>query len=331
MKRLARFCVVVLGLLVLSGALAFAQSDKDKLTKLIEEAKPAVLQVIIDSSKKHEVGTAFFVNASGGAVTCAHVVGDKAEVKVKLYGDRNAMAKVVYKDEASDIAILQVAVLNSPALVLADSSKVKQGEQVVVIGAPFALTDTATSGIVSALPDPAKKKPYLQTDAAVNPGNSGGPLLNMQGEVIGMINSILKNAEGIGFAVPSNTVLKVLKEAKVAALVAPSNTDFSLQVEGESPAAKDKTPKESPLPSAPGEAPPAPAKTNPAVYLLGIFILMAIGAALTWYFLSRAPKTPQATSEPEGPEPEITLHSTPPAATPPPAEDDLDDVDIELH
>ena len=165
-------------------------------------------------------GTGFVYDADGDIVTNQHVVSGASSVKVKLSDGSTYTATVVGSDPSTDIAVLHV---NAPSsklhpLTLADSSRVSVGDGVVAIGNPFGLDGTVTSGIVSAVgreisaPDDTPIEDALQTDAAINHGNSGGPLIDLQGKVIGITSQIQSEGggnDGVGFAVPSNTVKQI--------------------------------------------------------------------------------------------------------------------------
>jgi serine protease Do len=148
-------------------------------------------------------------------LTNAHVVQNAAEVMVKLTDRREFKAKVIGVDEATDVAVLKIDGRNLPTVKLGKSSDVRVGEWVVAIGSPFGFENSVTSGIVSAkaraLPNGASV-PFLQTDVAVNPGNSGGPLFNLKGEVIGINSQIYSRSggyQGVSFAIPIETALNV--------------------------------------------------------------------------------------------------------------------------
>jgi putative serine protease PepD len=165
-------------------------------------------------------GTGFVYDTKGDIVTNDHVVSGSSSVSVKLSDGSVYKATVVGTDPSTDLAVLHI---NAPSsklvpLALADSSKVAIGDGVVAIGNPFGLDGTVTSGIVSALnreivaPDNTPIEGAIQTDAAINHGNSGGPLLDMQGNVIGVTSQIQSDSggnDGVGFAVPSNTVTSI--------------------------------------------------------------------------------------------------------------------------
>jgi len=163
-------------------------------------------------------GSGFIVSGDGYILTNAHVVDDASEVSVKLTDRREFKAKVVGSDAQSDVALLKIDAKNLPTVRLGNSAATHVGEWVVAIGAPYGFENTVTAGIVSAksrsLPD-GGFVPFIQTDAAVNPGNSGGPLFNLAGEVIGINSQIYSRTggyQGLSFAVPIEIALKVKDE-----------------------------------------------------------------------------------------------------------------------
>ncbi len=199
------------------------------LPDLVEAVLPSVVKVETSSGFRGTgggVGSGVIVDSLGHVVTNFHVVEGADEVSVLLADGTRAPAVVVGVDPGNDLAVLRVTVqpqLLSPA-VLADSDAVRVGEPVFAIGNPFDLDFSVTLGIVSGLERHSQSslsgrpiRDVIQTDAVVNPGNSGGPLFNAAGEVIG-INSSIENPTGqrvfvgVGFAVPSNTVARFLPE-----------------------------------------------------------------------------------------------------------------------
>jgi putative serine protease PepD len=168
-------------------------------------------------------GTGFIYDAKGDIVTNAHVVDGATSLKVKFSDGSTYTAKLVGEDASTDVAVVHIGAPASKLvpLAFADSSTVEVGDGVVAIGNPYGLDGTVTSGIVSAVnreitsPNETPIAGALQTDAAINHGNSGGPLLNLQGEVIGITSQIQSSSgvnDGIGFAVPSNTVRTIADE-----------------------------------------------------------------------------------------------------------------------
>ena len=167
------------------------------------------------SAMTRSLGSGFIVSPDGYILTNAHVVDDASQVTVKLNDKREYKAKVVGSDKASDVALLKIAATNLPTVKIGDPSKTKAGEWVVAIGSPYGFDNTVTAGIVSAkaraLPD-ENYTPFIQTDVPVNPGNSGGPLFNLNGEVIGinsMIYSRTGGFQGLSFAIPIDMAMKV--------------------------------------------------------------------------------------------------------------------------
>jgi serine protease Do len=156
-------------------------------------------------------GSGFLVSKDGYIVTNNHVAGDADRVVVTLNDGRKFDAKVVGTDPLSDVAVIKVDGKDLPTLPLGDSDSLKVGEMVVAVGNPFGLSQTITTGVVSALGRNAvgiaDYEDFIQTDAAINPGNSGGPLLDLDGRVIGVNTAIYSRtggAMGIGFAIPIN-------------------------------------------------------------------------------------------------------------------------------
>jgi serine protease Do len=161
------------------------------------------------------LGSGFIVKSDGVILTNAHVVANASEVRVKLTDGREFNAKVIGIDKPTDVAVLKIDGKGLPTVRLGDPTRVQVGEWVLAIGSPFGLENTATAGIVSAkgrsLPNEGYV-PYLQTDAAVNPGNSGGPLFNAAGEVVGINSQIYSRSggyQGVSFAVPIDVAMKV--------------------------------------------------------------------------------------------------------------------------
>jgi serine protease Do len=165
------------------------------------------------------LGSGFIVSADGFIVTNAHVVENADEINVRLNDKREFKAKVIGADTRSDVAVIKIEGTNLPTVKMGDMSKLRVGEWVVAIGSPFGFTNTVTAGIVSAKSrenlsgDPnLDAVPFIQTDVAVNPGNSGGPLLNMRGEVIGINSQIFSRTgsfAGISFAIPIDYAFNV--------------------------------------------------------------------------------------------------------------------------
>lgn len=163
----------------------------------------------------HGIGSGFIVSRDGIILTNAHVVDGASNVTVKLTDKREFTAKVIGIDKPSDVAVLKINAKDLPVVKLDQADDVKVGEGVVAIGSPFGFENSATSGIVSAksrtLPGDSYV-PFIQTDVAVNPGNSGGPLFNTKGEVVGINSQIYTRTggyQGLSFAIPIDVALHV--------------------------------------------------------------------------------------------------------------------------
>lgn len=168
------------------------------------------------------IGSGFIISEDGYVMTNAHVVSDASEVMVTLDDRRQLPATIVGVDESTDIALLKVDAEDLPAAELGNSDEVVVGEWVLAIGSPFGLDHTATQGIVSAvsrnLPS-GGYAPFIQTDVAVNPGNSGGPLFNTDGVVIGVNSQIYSSSggyQGLSFAIPINVARHVADQLKTS-------------------------------------------------------------------------------------------------------------------
>jgi serine protease Do len=167
------------------------------------------------------LGSGFIVSQDGYVLTNAHVVAGDAEVTVRLAdAKREFKARVIGADERTDIALLKIEATGLPTVKLGKSEKLQPGEWVAAIGSPFGFENTITAGIVSATGRslPAETYvPFIQTDVAVNPGNSGGPLMNLAGEVVGvnsMIYSQTGGYMGVSFAIPIEVALDVMKQLR---------------------------------------------------------------------------------------------------------------------
>ncbi len=180
-------------------------------------------------------GSGFIISADGYVITNAHVIDDATSIKVTLSDKRELTAKLIGADKGSDVALLKVEATALPTLELGDSSSLKVGQWVYAIGAPFGLDYTATQGIVSALsrhlPD-GKFVPFVQTDVAVNPGNSGGPLFDLNGKVIG-VNSMIYSRSGgymgVSFSIPINLVKNVTEQLKTKGYVSRGKLGVHIQ------------------------------------------------------------------------------------------------------
>jgi S1-C subfamily serine protease len=173
----------------------------------------------VDREIKQGTGSGFIIDSSGLILTNAHVVAGATKVTVTLKGGRTVQGKVKGIDRVTDVAVIEIAEKNLPSVSVGNSDLLKPGEWAIAIGNPLGLDNSVTAGIISGTGRTSaeigaadKRVNYIQTDAAINPGNSGGPLLNSGGQVIGMNTAILRGAQGLGFAIPINTVQRIAKQ-----------------------------------------------------------------------------------------------------------------------
>ena len=201
----------------------------DFMNSLAERLKPPLVQIrvrraIEPSAEGNEPGmpddrrssgSGFIIRQDGYLVTNAHVVNEAERIQVKLADGRRFEGRLVGQDERVDLALVKIETTGLPVAPLGDSNKLRVGEFVLALGHPFGLEQTVSFGIVSRKGAPllvaAPGFDFIQTDAAVNPGNSGGPLVNMAGEVVG-INSMAARNGSIGFAIPVNLIKTLLPQ-----------------------------------------------------------------------------------------------------------------------
>ena len=183
-------------------------------------AMPSPQQPVPSEVPVRSSGSGFIISPDGYILTNAHVVDGADEVTVKLTDRREFRAKVIGADKRSDVALIKINATNLPQVVIGKPDQIKVGEWVIAIGSPFGFENSVTAGIVSAtgraLPNDSYV-PFIQTDAAVNPGNSGGPLFNMNGEVIGINSEILSRSGGymgLSFAIPIDVAMQVADQLK---------------------------------------------------------------------------------------------------------------------
>jgi len=201
------------------GSGTVTQREQDPMLEFFRRYMPDLPER--GAAPRAGLGSGFIISEDGYILTNAHVVADFDDVNVRLAdAKREFKARVIGVDRRSDVALLKVDAHGLPTAKLGDSRKLEPGDWVAAIGSPFGFANTITAGIVSAkgrsLPD-EMYVPFIQTDVAVNPGNSGGPLLNLQGEVIG-VNSLIYSGTGgymgVSFAIPIEVALDVSRQLK---------------------------------------------------------------------------------------------------------------------
>ncbi|HEY9855149.1 MAG TPA: trypsin-like peptidase domain-containing protein [Stenomitos sp.] len=243
-KRLALALALTLPFASTAQAAPLATLGPNTIADLVERVAPAVVNIDTVTRQKNPmaemdpffhrffgdglkrlpqyfeqkgVGSGFLIDPSGLIVTNNHVTNGATTIRVTLSDGRKFDGKVIGKDAGSDLALVKIPGKQLPTLAFANPKKVRVGDWVVAIGSPLGLSTTVTAGIVSAMNrDVAinERVAFIQTDAPINPGNSGGPLLNLHGEVIGVNTAIAARAQGIGFAIPTETVQWVANELR---------------------------------------------------------------------------------------------------------------------
>jgi putative serine protease PepD len=201
--------------------------EEQLITNLYERVSPAVVHIttqiitmdfFFGPMPSEGTGSGFVVDGAGHIVTNYHVIEDAASIEVTFSDETTATAEVVGTDPLNDLALLRPESVPPTAtpVALGSSSELRVGQRAIAIGNPFGLDQTLTTGVISALGRPLQVEEgqyifnVIQTDAAINPGNSGGPLLDSRGQVIGVNTAIQREGQGIGFAVPVDTLKRVV-------------------------------------------------------------------------------------------------------------------------
>ena len=218
-----------------------AGAQEAEWESVVNQVKPGVLSIKSEQDDSMSIGAGFIVNPDGYALTNAHVVGDKETVVVKLSDDKTFTAKVMAIDTENDLALLKLPISNLPTLRLG-SGKISEGQPVIAIGAPYGMDFTITRGIISNTNRLLKNKNYIQTDTPLNPGNSGGPLLNNNGEVIGINSAIIALSNSMGFAIPVAKLNIFLEQNKISCNVSLENKHAAKAIVTGSPSSQNNQP-----------------------------------------------------------------------------------------
>jgi serine protease Do len=217
------------------SGITIVTTEEQAIENAVRVASPAVVQINITSVSQNPfgfssgtqegLGSGFIITSDGYVLTNNHVVENATKITVVLKDGREFRGQVVGTDSTSDVAVVKISGTNLPTVELGDSSALTVGQKVIAIGNPYGLSQTVTTGVISALERNVQASQtetlvgVVQTDAAINPGNSGGPLVDLSGRVVGMNTMIYQNAQGLGFSVSVNTVRKVydaiIKNGKV--------------------------------------------------------------------------------------------------------------------
>lgn len=225
-------------MVLLLGVVAAGQTG-ESVSEVVKHSSDAVVLIVTSDAAGHELalGSGFIVSADGRVITNYHVIKDAYSAIVKLSnGASFAVEGVIASDPDKDVAVLKVPGRNLAHLQLADSGAAQIGEHVIAIGSPLGLEGTVSDGIVSAIRDEQNGKTWIQTTAPVSHGNSGGPLLNLKGDVVGVITwgVNLRVGQNLNFAIPSQIVKSVLATAHAPSPIDSPSRDRFLTASAES-------------------------------------------------------------------------------------------------
>ena len=197
------------------------QSFSDEIAAVVQRVRPSVLHLrTLGRGRSGGTGSGFLCGGDGLALTNCHVVQGAIAVEATFHDGHTTVVDVLGTDQATDLALLRVPGATEPPLPLADTAALRVGDFALAIGCPHGLSHSVSAGIISglgrALPGPGGRsiEDVIQTDAPLNPGNSGGPLLDAQGRVAGIATAIVPMAQGLCFAVPASTAAVVLPELR---------------------------------------------------------------------------------------------------------------------
>lgn len=290
-KKIFRY-ICTISLLSLAMVLAKPEQAKGDSVLVTKQILPAVVTI----TQGNSMGCGFIINSDGYILTNKHVVGDANEVNVTLNNSKSLRGRVFARDARYDAAIVKIDLVNLPIVRIA--AGITQGEEVYAIGNPMGLEGSVVRGLVSSTSRSVKGLDYIQTDAPLNPGNSGGPLVNTLGEVIGINTFKMENAEGINFAISVESLGELIEKSGISLNTALDSKSF---------------PQKPKAPSSPGEKNDAPMEKvkgfdfrTPVIIGEGIIIIsLAVLYILKTLQASRLRKTMNAALK--GPEDDIEI------------------------
>jgi hypothetical protein len=285
-------------------------------TAAIAAVDPTV--VTIANRAASGLGSGFIVSPDGYVITNAHVVKGTKSVSVVLANERSVEGTVKAADEGLDIALVSIDACNVPVARFGDSGALKNGQDVAAIGAPMGLEHSTTKGVISQVERKLDDRTVIQTDTPLNPGNSGGPLIDAAGDVVGVNTAIVKHGEGLGFAVPANQVVQFMADNGVTANVALTNASMSLRARP--PGAASPT-------GAPAAPRAAEARVPWAVLIAMVVVSVMLSIAATLVVLAAIGRRGAIAALPA---PAAPMGPQAPTPRPQPPED-VSDIDITLE
>ena len=312
-----RFLFIIIALICLCITV-YAQPVESKKTEQngISDAVEKVENAVVTLQAGNAEGAGFVINIDGNIVTNAHVVGKLKAVKVRFANGESAQATVIAANTEKDLAVLKTDAMITTSVQLGSAAALKMGQDVAALGSPMGLKNSVSKGVVSSRLRQMGTQKYLQIDAALNPGNSGGPVIDTRGAVVGVSTFMGKDAENLGFAVPSETLGEFLDDNQIQYTV----------IKGDKLAPIAETTSQGSN-SGPG---PFQKPGLPLAWQIIITVVVAIlSAVLTSILMVRtmllrlARQVPSTMNTPV----DITM---PQRRTPPPQED-VSDIDITLH
>jgi len=299
-------------LLLLSIVLLLAKPvAAEDASQLFDFVSPSVISVMAGNQV---IGSGFIVNSEGYIVTCAHVAKGGTKLKVKLFDERVVPVEVLDQDIKLDLAVLRAKEKSLPTANLSMVA-VKTGNNVYAIGSPLGMESSLSQGIVSNPSRTINGQEFIQTNTAINSGNSGGPLFNASAQVVGVNSMKISEAEGIAFAIPSATVVEYLQSNNV-----PVATVISTKEETSESAGKQEDGQQTKQPEI-GD------KEVPWWIVIGVIIMLVLAAGGGRYLYLRHRRNQAASSSLER-EPNIVLSSREQQQAQP--TDNLEDIDIDL-
>ena len=216
-KLLALLLLIIFSISIPAFSYEYSSNEEKNFIEIYEKTLPSIVSIEADIDHGTSGGTGCIISKSGIILTSSHVIEKARNITVTTHSGRNYTAKIIaVLKNKNDLALIKIDTNeNLPLAKFGDSDEIKVGQRVLTIGCPFGFRDTLTTGIISRI-DYERNK--IQTDAAINPGCSGGPLLNLKGEIIGINQSIYnpdnnRSNIGIGFALPSNYAIDFISKA----------------------------------------------------------------------------------------------------------------------